>query len=84
MCHGTLIVFIYNEDLDCFLADELTQFAAFIPSFKQDEDISKERFMYKLIIEKGLKCSFPNQEIVPRLNLLLMVTKCSAQRSFSS
>jgi len=38
-----------NEDLDDSLADELIQFAAFIQSFKLDEDMSKEQ--YKLIIE---------------------------------
>ena len=51
------IVIIYNEDLDDSFADELIQFAAFIPSFKQDAKmkvyrISKVQFMYKLIIEK--------------------------------
>ena len=77
------IASIFHEDLDDSLADELTQFAAFIASFKQDEGIRKVQFMYKLIIEKGLMCSFPNVEIVLRLYLVLMVTNCSAERSFS-
>jgi len=45
--------------------------------------MSKEQFMYKLIIGKGLKCSFPNVEIVLRIYLVLMVTICSAERSFA-
>jgi hAT family C-terminal dimerisation region len=79
------LVSVYNEDLDDSLANELIQFAGLISSFKLDEDtsISKEHFMYKLIIEKGLKCSFPNVEIVLRMYLVLMVTNCSAERSFS-
>jgi len=39
--------------------------------------------MYKLIIEKGLKCSLPNVKIVLRIYLVLMVTNCITQRCIS-
>ena len=39
--------------------------------------------MYNLIIDKGVKSSFPNVEILLRIYLMLMVTNCSAERSFS-
>jgi len=41
--------------------------------------------MYKLIIhvDKQLKASFPNVEVALRMYLVLMVTNCSAERSFS-
>ena len=39
--------------------------------------------MYKLIIDKGMQDSFPNVAIALRIYLVLMVTNCSAERSFS-
>ena len=39
--------------------------------------------MYNLIIDKGVKSSFPNVEILLRIYLVLIVTNCSAERSFS-
>ena len=39
--------------------------------------------MYQLIIDKQLKASFPNVEVALRMYLVLMVTNCSAERSFS-
>ena len=53
-------------------------------SYEKSEDhISFEQFMYKLIIDKQLKASFPNVEVALRMYLVLMVTHCSAERSFS-
>ena len=53
--------------------------------FKQDvgDGICNAQFMYNLIIDKGVKSSFPNVEILLRIYLVLMVTNCSAERSFS-
>ena len=64
----------------CF-GNELVQFVAFSNEFLKDADdnIGKEHFLYKLIIDKRVKCSFPNVEIA----LILMVTNCSGERSFS-
>jgi hypothetical protein len=79
------LVDIYTDDLEDSLASELVQFSYFVKTLKDDksEDISFEQFMYQLIIDKQLKASFPNVEIVLRMYLVLMVTNCSAERSFS-
>jgi hypothetical protein len=39
--------------------------------------------MYQLIHDKRVKESFPNVEIALRMYLVLMITNCSAERSFS-
>jgi len=39
--------------------------------------------LYKLIIDKGVQDTFPNVAIVLRVYLILMVTNCSAECSFS-
>ena len=48
-----------------------------------DDNIGKEHFLYRLIIDKRVKCSFPNVEIALRMYLILMVTNCSGEHSFS-
>jgi len=75
----------YPTDLDNSFADELCHFAMFIDIFKDDEpeDISTELFLYRLISEKGVQDTFPNVAIALRIYLVLMVTNCSAERSFS-
>jgi len=57
----------------------------FADIFKDDEpgDISTELILYKLIIDNGMQDTFPNVLIALRMNLVLMVTNCSAGRSFS-
>ena len=50
---------------------------------EQGEDVSKENFMYQLIFKKRVQSSFPNVEIALRIYLVLMVSNCSAERSFS-
>ena len=61
------------------------RFVAFSNEFLEDADdnIGKEHFLYKLIIDKRVKCSFPNVEIALRMYVILMVTNCSGERSFS-
>jgi len=39
--------------------------------------------LYKLIIDKGVQDTFPNVAIALRMYLVLVVTNCSAERSFS-
>ena len=65
--------------------NELVQFVAFSNEFLKDADdnIGEEHFLYKLIIDKRVKCSFPNVEIALRMYLIFMVTNCSGERSFS-
>ena len=48
------LVDVYNDDLDVCLGNELVQFADFVNVFKdeQAEDVSRENFMYQLILKK--------------------------------
>ena len=45
-------------------------------------NISTELFLYKLIVDKRVQDTFPNVAIALRMFLVLMVTNCSAERSF--
>ena len=78
------LVIVYKDDLEQCFGNELVQFVAFTNEFLKDADdnIGKEHFLYKLIIDMLVKCSFPNVEIALRM-LFLMVTNCSGERSFS-
>ena len=42
-----------------------------------DLEDSHEQFMYRLTLDKGVKSSFPNVEIMLRMYLVLMVTNCT-------
>ena len=55
----------------------------FFASFKDEQavDVSREIFMYKLILDKQVQGSFPN--VVLRMYLVLMISNCTAERSFS-
>ena len=39
--------------------------------------------LYKIIVENNIECAFPNVDIGFHIFLTLMVTNCSAERSFS-
>jgi len=80
-----VLIFISSFDLDNSFVDDLCHFAKFADIFKDDEpgNISTELFLYKLIIDNGVQDTFPNVAIALRMYLVLMVTKCSADRSFS-
>ena len=79
------IVEVYKNDLDVCLGNELVQFAEFVNAFKEEQakDVSQENFLYQLILQKRVQESFPNVEIAFRLYLVLMISNCSAERSFS-
>lgn len=86
MTAASNLVDIYKDDLDACLGNELVQFAEFFASFKDEQavvDVSRENFMYKLILDKQVQGSFPNVEIVLRMYLVLMICNCTAERSFS-
>ena len=53
--------------------------------FKEEEGdgIGREHFLYKVILDKCIKGAFPNVEIALRRYLVLMITNCSGERSFS-
>ena len=80
----------YKNDLDQTLGVELVQFAAFLTHFLEYEEdektknkIGREHFLYKLLMEKKVADTFPNVAIMLRMYLVLMVTNCSGERSFS-
>ena len=79
------LVTVYKDDQEQCFGNELVQFVAFSNEFLKDADdnIGKEHFLYMIIIDKRVKCSFPNVEIALRMYLILMVTNCSGERSFS-
>ena len=83
-CSADNLVIVYKDDLEQCFGNELVQFVAFSNEFLKDADdnIGKEHFLYKLIIDMLVKCSFPNVESALRM-LFLMVTNCSGERSFS-
>ena len=62
------LVIVYKDDLEQCFGNELVQFVAFSNEFLKDADdnIGKEHFLFKLIIDKRVKCSFPNVEIALR------------------
>ena len=67
------------------LGNEIEQFAEFVDIFKDEQaaGVSRENCMHTLIHER-VQGSFPNiSEIALRVYLMLMVSKCSAERSFS-
>ena len=79
------LVIVCKDDLEQCFGNELVQFVAFSNEFLKDADdnIGKEHILYKLIIDKRIKCSFPNVEIALRMYSIIMVTNCSGERSFS-
>lgn len=75
----------YPDDLDITFKEELCQFVTFANIFTDEEptDVSTELFLYRLVLDKGVQDTFPNIEIALRIYLVLMVTNCSGERSFS-
>uniref|UniRef100_UPI00359029CD uncharacterized protein n=1 Tax=Myxine glutinosa TaxID=7769 RepID=UPI00359029CD len=73
------------ESLDC---DEIeaAAFAAFLTHLLEyeDDNIGTEHFLYKLLMDKKVADTFPNVEIMLRMYLVLMVTNCSGEPSFSN
>src|SRR6218665_3930676 len=57
----------------------------FVDAFKdeQTDDVSREHFMYQLIHKKRVQESSPNVEIALRMYLVLMISNCSVELSFS-
>ena len=50
---------------------------------KEGDDEGKEQFLYKLVIDKRVEDAFPDVERALCMYLVLMVTNCSAEHSFS-
>ena len=79
------LVEIYNTDIDEQLGNELIQFKKFYNDYQdsKDENISRERWMHKLLLEKSLKDCFLNVKVVLRMYLSFMITYSNGERSFS-
>ncbi|XP_038637303.1 zinc finger MYM-type protein 1-like [Scyliorhinus canicula] len=77
----------YPEDFNSNFSAELQQFHSYVRhKFSATKNV-KTRFshaeLYKIIVEDNIECAFPNVDIGFRIFLTLMVTNCSAERSFS-
>ena len=70
------LVIVYKDDLGQCFGNACSVCCLF-------DNICKEHFLYKLIIDMLVKCSFPNVEFALRM-LIIMVTNCSGERSFSN
>ena len=85
--HSLNLVGAYADDLEDSLAEELIQFRSLLISsvelFDNDQACSNELNMYKAIINKRLKSTFPNVEIMLRIYLSLMISNATGERSFS-
>ena len=64
---------------------ELVQFAKFVEVFKYEENKSRSKpfYFFGIMHRKDIVVTFPNIEIMLRIYLLMMDTKCSGERSFS-
>lgn len=80
------VVKIYHGDIDDNLGNELIQFKEFYKVFENeaDDSLSQEHIMYKILINREVKDCFPNVEIILRIFLVIMITNCSSERSFSN
>ena len=72
---------IYSDDLEYF-ASELKQFHHYVKSRYGNEQKSHSK-LYKIIVEDKLSNVFSNVEVAFRIFLTMMITVCSAERSFS-
>ena len=68
------LVIVCKDDLEQCFGNELGQFVAFSNEFQKgaDDNFGKEHILYKLIIDKRIKCSFPNVEIALRMYSILI------------
>ena len=74
---------LYQDDIELRFSNEVLQFVDYSNEFLDYAEDVLLHFLYKLTIDKRIKCSFPNIRIAQRTNLILMVTNCSGKRSFS-
>ena len=75
------------KDLELSLSEELLQFTELLKSHLSSNinktDVPVELQYYRLLSENSLDVCFPNLDIALRIYLSIMVTNCSAERSFS-
>ena len=87
MMSANSLVNKYKPDLEESLGNELVQFSALLKLYMDDYDananVPKELFFYKILNANNFISSFQNVEILLRMYLVLMVSNCSGERSFS-
>lgn len=79
------LVKVYEDDLEPSLGNELVQFVSLIDAYKKDygKDRSLKLFYYQILEDQNFRATFPNIEIALRMYLVLMVSNCTGERSFS-
>lgn len=85
--HCQKLIDAYPEDLNNNFSVELQQFHSYVRHKLSATQYSKSTFnhaeLYKIIVEDNIECAFPNVDSAFRIFLTLMITNCSAERSFS-
>lgn len=89
--HSTNLVNTYPEDLNTELITEIQQFHSYVISKISSRPSDSARTslhqthaqLYKIIHDDKIESAFPNVETALRIFLSLMITNCSAERSFS-
>ena len=78
------LVEVYNIEIDEKLRNELIQFKHFYNDYQnsKDENISRERWMYKFMLEKSLKDCFPDVEVALRMYHSLVIRNNREEKSF--
>ena len=83
------LVIVFKDDLEQCFGNELVQFVAFSNEFLKDADdnVGKEHILFKLIIDRACEvfiseCRNSTTEY-GYMYLILMVTNCSGDSSFS-
>ncbi|KAE9523745.1 hypothetical protein AGLY_015805 [Aphis glycines] len=79
------LVKVYKDDLDELLCVEIVHFAEFMKFYSSSKptQMSNEHFMYKTLIEKDVYTAFSNVAVALRIYLVIMITNCSGERTFS-
>src|SRR6266568_475387 len=74
----------YPEDLDMNLCGQLKQFHCYVRAkLKNGEKTPSLAELHQIIVDDGIQNAFQNIEIALRIFLTLMITNCTAERSFS-
>uniref|UniRef100_A0A8C3HPZ8 Uncharacterized protein n=1 Tax=Chrysemys picta bellii TaxID=8478 RepID=A0A8C3HPZ8_CHRPI len=75
----------YPFDLNMNLCGEVRQFHCYMRAKFNETGKMKFRHidLHDTILKDGIQCEFPNVELALRIFLTLMITNCSAERSFS-
>jgi hypothetical protein len=74
----------YPEDLDMNLCGELKQFHCYVRAkFQDGEKKLSLAELHQILVNDGIQNAFLNVEIALRIFLTLMITNCTAERSFS-